>query len=129
MLTRRTLITRGGAAGAGVVFLWPRPAEAAETAETAGPALAKARSIPVGGGKVVKGKYVITQPKKGVYRCFSAKCTHQGCTVASVSGGTINCPCHGSKFSASTGAVVRGPAKRALTRKKIKVAKGVISLA
>ncbi|MFG1708505.1 ubiquinol-cytochrome c reductase iron-sulfur subunit [Nonomuraea sp. M3C6] len=125
MLTRRALITRGGASGAGVMFLWPSPAEA----ETAGPVLAKTRSIPLGGGKIVKGKYVITHPKKGVYRCFSAKCTHQGCTVASVSRGTINCPCHGSKFSASTGAVVNGPAKRPLARKKIKISKGTIRLA
>ena len=33
----------------------------------------------------------------------------QGCTVGSVSGGTINCPCHGSKFSITTGAVVDRP--------------------
>ncbi|MFI6921318.1 Rieske (2Fe-2S) protein [Nonomuraea spiralis] len=127
MLTRRALITRGGAAGAAVLFLWPKAAEA-ET-EAAGPLLASTKSIPVGGGRIVKGKYVITQPKKGVYRCFSAKCTHQGCTVASVSRGTINCPCHGSRFSASTGAVVNGPAKLPLARKKIKVTKGTISLA
>jgi Rieske Fe-S protein len=128
MLTRRALIIRGGAAtGAGVVFLWPGRAEA--EAEAAGPVLATTKSIPVGGGKIIKNAYVITQPKKGVFRCFTAKCTHQGCTVASVSRGTINCPCHGSKFSAATGAVVRGPAKRPLTRKKIKVAKGKISLA
>ncbi|MGN9837607.1 Rieske (2Fe-2S) protein [Nonomuraea sp. H19] len=123
MLTRRALIIRGGATGAGVVFLWPGRAEAA------GPVLATTKSIPLGGGKIIKGKYVITQPKKGVYRCFSAKCTHQGCTLASVSKGTINCPCHGSKFSASTGAAVNGPAKKPLARKKIKVSKGKISLA
>jgi Rieske Fe-S protein len=126
MLTRRALITRGGAAGAGVVFLWPGRAEAEEAA---GRVLASTKSIPLGGGKIIKNKYVITHPKKGVYKCFSAKCTHQGCTVASVSQGTINCPCHGSKFSASTGAVVNGPAKRPLARKTIKIAKGKIRLA
>jgi Rieske Fe-S protein len=130
MLTRRALITRGGAAGAGMLFLWPKPAEAeTENENAAGAVLATTKSIRVGGGKIVKGKYVITHPKKGVFKCFSAKCTHQGCTVASVSHGTINCPCHGSKFSALTGAVVNGPAKKALPRKKIKVAKGKIRLA
>ena len=128
MLTRRALITRGGAAGAaGVVFLWSQPAEA--EAEAAGPVLASAKSIPVGKGKIVSGKYVITHPKKGVFKCFSAICTHQGCTVASVSGGKIHCPCHGSQFSATTGKVVRGPAKRALAPKKIKLVKGKIRLA
>ncbi|MEV6039896.1 Rieske (2Fe-2S) protein [Nonomuraea sp. NPDC052116] len=127
MLTRRALITRGSAAGAGVVFLWPRPAEA--EAEAAKPVLATTKSIPVGGGKIVQGKYVITQPTKGVYKCFSAKCTHQGCTVASVSRGTINCPCHGSKFKISTGERVDGPARKPLPGKKIKVSKGKIRLA
>jgi Rieske Fe-S protein len=128
MLTRRALITRVGAAGSGgVVFLWPSAAEA--ESEAAGPVLASTKGIPVGGGKIVKGKYVITHPKKGLYKCFSAKCTHQGCTVASVSRGTINCPCHGSKFSALTGRVVNGPAKRPLAQKKIKIVKGKIRLA
>ncbi|WP_157248429.1 Rieske (2Fe-2S) protein [Nonomuraea typhae] len=128
MLTRRALVTRGAVTGAAsVLFLWPRPAEA--EAETAKPVLARTKDIRVGGGKIVKGKYVITRPKKNVFRCFSATCTHQGCTVASVSGGTINCPCHGSKYDIATGAVVRGPAPRALPRKKIKVSGGRIRLA
>ncbi|WP_327088431.1 Rieske (2Fe-2S) protein [Nonomuraea sp. NBC_01738] len=133
MLTRRALITRGGAAGAGVMFLWastPAEASSAEAAEEAAkPVLAKTSSIRVGGGKVVKGKYVITRPKRNVFKCFSAKCTHQGCTVSGVSGGTINCPCHGSKYDITTGAVVQGPAPRALPRKKIKVSGGKIRLA
>lgn len=39
---------------------------------------------------------------------------HQGCRVSSVIGGTIDCACHGSRFNAQTGAVVQGPATRAL---------------
>ena len=127
MLTRRALITRGGAAGVGAVFLWPTSAEAEE--EAAGAFLATTKSIPVGKGKIVKGKYVVTHPKKGVFKCFTAVCTHQGCTVAGVSGGRIHCPCHGSQFSATTGKAVHGPAKRALGSKRIKIAKGRISLA
>ncbi|WP_262840660.1 Rieske (2Fe-2S) protein [Sphaerisporangium corydalis] len=103
--------------------------EASEESETAaGAVLAKTKSIPVGGGKIIKGKYVVTQPKKGVFRAFSAKCTHQGCAVASVSRGTINCPCHGSKFKIATGAVAHGPAARPLPKKKITISKGVIRL-
>jgi Rieske Fe-S protein len=61
----------------------------------------------VGGGLVVsEHRVVITQPTAGDFRAFSAICTHLGCTVTSVSDGTINCPCHGSRFSIEDGSVV-----------------------
>jgi Rieske Fe-S protein len=47
----------------------------------------------------------------------SVICTHQGCTVNNPSGGTINCPCHGSVFGAQKsdfGNVIQGPASKAL---------------
>ena len=42
-------------------------------------------------------------------------CTHMSCTVnlPTSSGGTLDCPCHGSRFR-TTGQVVNGPAARAL---------------
>ncbi|MYR59943.1 Rieske 2Fe-2S domain-containing protein [Streptomyces sp. SID625] len=78
--------------------------------------------IPVGGGKIFKEqRVVVTQPEKGQFRAFSAVCTHQGCTVASVENGTIACPCHGSMFHAADGSVAHGPASRPLAAKEIKV--------
>jgi thiosulfate dehydrogenase [quinone] large subunit len=52
---------------------------------------------------------------KGLVVVVSAICTHQGCQVDS-SGGGLACPCHGSRFNASTGAVTGGPANRALLK-------------
>ena len=86
------------------------------------PALALTSEVPVGGGKILTDKkIVITQPRAGSFEAFTAVCTHQGCIVSSVSGGTINCPCHGSKFSVTNGSVVTGPAPSPLAPVSIKV--------
>ncbi len=77
--------------------------------------LAATSQVPDGGGKIIDGKnIVITQPQSGSFKAFTAICTHEGCIVNSVSNGTINCPCHGSKFSITDGSVVHGPATRPL---------------
>ncbi|WP_327307478.1 Rieske (2Fe-2S) protein [Streptomyces sp. NBC_01298] len=94
-------------------------------------ALVKSSEVPVGGGTVLKGeKLVVTQPTAGNFRCFTAVCTHSGCLVNKVEAGTIDCPCHGSKFKDTDGAVAKGPATRPLEEKKITVSPaGEISLA
>jgi Rieske Fe-S protein len=84
--------------------------------------LATTSEIPVGGGKILTAqKIVITQPQAGSFHAFTAICTHQGCIVNTVSGGTINCPCHGSKYSITNGSVVNGPAPLPLAAVSIKV--------
>ena len=96
------------------------PASAAAHAPPA--AAASTASVPVGGGKILTGQQiVITQPTAGSYKAFTAVCTHQGCIVNTVTGGTIDCPCHGSKFSVKDGSVVNGPAPSPLAPVAIKV--------
>ncbi|MFJ3727747.1 Rieske (2Fe-2S) protein [Streptomyces sp. NPDC090045] len=102
-----------------------------ESGSAAKEVLAKTADVPKGGGTVLKKeKLVITQPTAGSFRCFTAVCPHQGCLVNKVADGTIDCPCHDSKFAIADGAVTKGPATKGLAEKKIKVAPdGTISLA
>ena len=116
----------GNAAGGGA-----SPSAAASTGSGGGSALAQTSDIPVDGGKIVNadGGIVITQPSAGTYKAFTAVCTHQGCTVGSVSNNQITCPCHGSVFSAKDGSVINGPAQAPLAAKNIKVSGSQIFLA
>ncbi|MFC5184582.1 Rieske (2Fe-2S) protein [Actinomadura harenae] len=95
-----------------------------------GTSLGNASDIPVGGGKIfTDAKVVVTQPSQGEFKAFSAVCTHQGCTVGSVSGGLIHCPCHGSEYRITDGSVAQPPAPAPLPPKKITVSGGEITLA
>ncbi|MFJ3784228.1 Rieske (2Fe-2S) protein [Streptomyces sp. S1] len=102
----------------------------AEPPEGDGEALARTSDIPVGGGTVFRDeKVVVTQPTAGEFKAFSAVCTHQGCLVNKVADGTIDCPCHASKFRVTDGSVVTGPATRPLPAERITVSGETISLA
>jgi Rieske Fe-S protein len=84
--------------------------------------LTRTASVPVGGGQILAAKkVVVTQPTAGSFKAFTAVCTHKGCIVGSVFDGTINCPCHGSRYSIKNGSVVNGPATRPLAAIPIKV--------
>jgi len=74
--------------------------------------IVKTADVPVGSGVIVD-KIVVTQPSAGEFKGFSAICTHAGCTVNKVADGTIDCPCHGSKFNLD-GSVANGPAAKPL---------------
>jgi nitrite reductase/ring-hydroxylating ferredoxin subunit len=117
--TRRAVLQ--GLAAAGVAGTGVAPAGRAGTATV--PVLAHTSEIPVGGGKVFPDdKIVVTRPTKGTYKAFSAVCTHSGCIVGDVSDGTINCQCHGSRFSITDGSVTQPPARQPLTAEPIRVA-------
>ncbi len=122
--------------GTGQAAPAPAPSAQSEGSSSGGGAgaasgkLAATADVPVGGGIILPdAALVITQPKAGAFKAFSAICTHQGCTVSTVESGTINCPCHGSQFAIADGAVVNGPAKKPLPAKKITVSGGSITAA
>lgn len=146
--TRRAVVTAAGAAGLAAALAacgkdddgggsdsgnagsaqdagGSQPSQSAEGGQSAGGEgmeLAKTSQIPEGGGMVFKDhKVVVTQPKAGEFKAFSSICTHQGCSVGDVTGGTINCPCHQSKFDITDGSVKGGPAQKPLPGAQIKV--------
>ncbi|KOV98040.1 iron-sulfur protein [Streptomyces sp. NRRL B-1140] len=141
--TRRTVLLATGATGAAALVAacggggddsgsssTGSPTGQETTGGPAGQVLANVDEIPVGGGKIFADeKVVVTQPEQGRFKAFSAICTHQRCTVGSVSDGTIDCPCHGSKFKIADGAVAHGPATRPLPAEQITVEGNSIRLA
>jgi Rieske Fe-S protein len=105
------------------------PVKASAPAKVTGTVLGDASEIPVGGGKIyTAAKVVVTQPTRGQYKGFSAVCTHVGCIMSQVANGTIDCPCHGSEFKITNGAVVTGPAPSPLPAKPVTVTDGKVVL-
>jgi Rieske Fe-S protein len=94
-----------------------------------GPSGIAGTSVPVGGGVVLEDRgVVVTQPVAGTFAAFGTTCPHQGCSVNAVADGTINCPCHGSRFHLADGSVAQGPATRGLTPRTAQVSGGQVTV-
>ena len=93
-----------------------------------GTAVGPARDVPVGQAAsftdpATGDPSIVIRPSSGRFVAFDAVCPHAGCTVGyDPSAKVIICPCHGSQFNASTGAVEVGPAPTGL--KKLGIAEG-----
>ncbi|MCX4525250.1 MULTISPECIES: Rieske (2Fe-2S) protein [unclassified Streptomyces] len=120
---RRTVLkgaaALAGAAGAGLGLAACSTATDSGAGSPAVPAepveLGAASEVPVGGAKLYRErKLIVSCPAEGQYKAFSAQCTHAGCVLDKIVEGEGNCPCHGSRFDAATGKVLRGPASAPL---------------
>ncbi|MFJ6567219.1 Rieske (2Fe-2S) protein [Streptomyces sp. NPDC091292] len=73
--------------------------------------LGPAGEVPKGATKLFSDKrVVVTHADDGTYKAFSTVCTHAQCPIDRLDGTELVCSCHGSKFDATTGEVLRDPA-------------------
>jgi Rieske Fe-S protein len=122
-VTRRTVLAGCCAAGAALA------AGCAKGQAQSTPVRLPLAGIEVGGGKVFSDhQIVVCQPTAETYKAFSALCTHQGCTVGEAVDGIIKCPCHGSRFNATDGTVLRGPAQDRLPERVVTVDRDFITV-
>jgi cytochrome b6-f complex iron-sulfur subunit len=145
-ISRRDALTVGAAAAGGVVLAGcssgssksgtsapanPAPSKGSESAGSgsSGKPLTPLSDVPVGGAVSATGAdgkpIIVSQPTAGTVVAFSAICTHMGCTVAPA-GKQLHCPCHGSRYDASTGQVLRGPAPRPLPKVDVHLVSGEV---
>ena len=61
----------------------------------------------------VRGTKIAVANVGGAFHAFDDTCTHVGCSLAEgdLEKTTVICPCHGSEFDVTSGAVLQGPAR------------------
>jgi 3-phenylpropionate/trans-cinnamate dioxygenase ferredoxin component len=71
----------------------------------------------------VDGTKVSVATVEGRLYAFDDACTHMGCSLGEgkLEGTTVTCPCHGSQFDVTSGAVIRGPAQRPVRPRSVEV--------
>jgi len=71
----------------------------------------------------VEGTKVNVAGVGGQLHAFDDTCTHKACSLAKgkLDGTTVTCPCHGSQFDVTSGAVLRGPAQRPVRSRLVQV--------
>jgi thiosulfate dehydrogenase (quinone) large subunit len=98
----------------------PGPSASGGGSHPAGTAIGPAKDVPVGSAASFTDPRtgdpsIVIQASAGKFVAFDAVCPHAGCTVQyDQSAAQLVCPCHGSQFNASTGAVESGPAATGL---------------
>ena len=97
------------------------PASSTSTTTSRGTPIGLASDVPVGGAARFTDPQsgdpaLVLQLTKGRFVAYDAICPHAGCTVGySSAANLIVCPCHGSEFDPSSGAVVSPPAPHGLS--------------
>ena len=135
-VSRRTVLRSAAAAALGLAACL-RARLRAGSGPTSGQRLATLADIAVGeaivatdsSGQPINGSdgrpILVARPTATTAAAFSSQCTHLRCMVAAA-GRQLRCPCHGSVFVAATGAVIQGPAPRALATVAVRLVDGAV---
>ena len=78
----------------------------------------------------VRGVRIAVANVDGTFYAFGDTCTHMACSLA---GGdleetTVICPCHGSEFDVTSGAVLQGPAREPVGTYELRVEDGNLEI-
>ncbi|MGV9250272.1 Rieske (2Fe-2S) protein [Streptomyces sp. NPDC003697] len=128
--SRRTVL-RGAAltpvAGLGLAACAAGGGGSASAVPTAPVRLGAESEVAKGGAKLYREhNVVVSRDTSGALRAFSSICTHAGCAIDKLQGTTLLCPCHGSRFDATTGEVTQSPATEALRELPVRADNGSI---
>ncbi|MEN3583513.1 Rieske (2Fe-2S) protein [Streptomyces sp. ZYX-F-203] len=127
--SRRTVL-RGAAAVpvAGAVVAACSPGERSDPTPPAAPVdLGGEKDVGPGESRLYRDeRVVVSRSAEGSLRAYSAVCTHGGCPMTKLEGAELTCFCHGSRFDATTGEVLRKPATVALPELPVRVERGRI---
>ena len=79
----------------------------------------------------VAGERIAVANVGGSFHAFGNTCTHRQCLLAlgRLEGTVVTCPCHGSQFDVTTGAVLRGPAVEPVRSYATRVEDGALEVA
>jgi len=95
-------------------------------------AVSRADGIEEGGMRAfeVRGTKIAVANVGGAFYAFGDTCTHMACSLA---GGdleetTVICPCHGSEFDVTSGAVLQGPAREPVETYETRVEDGDLEI-
>ena len=71
----------------------------------------------------IEGTKVSIAAAGGSLYAFDDACTHMGCSLGEgqLEGTTVTCPCHGSQFDVTSGAVIRGPAQQPVRVRSVQI--------
>ena len=78
----------------------------------------------------VRGTRIAVANVGGLFHAFDDTCTHMGCSLAEgdLEETTVICPCHGSEFDVTSGAVLQGPAREPVETYETRVEGGSLEV-